>query len=341
MQNLKTLATYPFLNEAKTFVKKLEIDVEELLTGLAYEKARLFGVERVENAVRKQNAGGRKLVNEADYLAEILSYPIARMIVVCVENTHFLRRYALGEAVHMYLNLRNESPEFLTLVGGELGLSTGLNGDLITLHFIDYIKFAPTRYREWKMVNRPLKKGFISLPQKDFVRLLQEVLRTKIIKDLEEKSCSDMVFEVFRDEVEKLRNLALMQQKKFEAQPIGRVSVTKLPPCIRDVLAMMQAGENVPHMGRFAFVAFLNALGVSSEEILKLFSTTPDYDDERTRYQVEHVTGKISSTKYAPPGCEKMRTYGLCPIEKMNELCNRVKNPVSYYRLKLREMKKP
>ncbi|HEC80857.1 MAG TPA: DNA primase regulatory subunit PriL [Thermoplasmatales archaeon] len=340
MHDLKTLAKYPFLSEAKEYVKTLNVSVDELLFDLTYEKARIFGVERVENAVQKRNAGERRLLNEADYLAEILSYPVARMIVVCVEDPYFLRKYALGESVHAYLNLRNESVDFLASVGEDLGLSVNINGDHLFIYFIDYIRYAPTRYREWKMVNRPLKNGYVVISRKDFARLLQECLRRRLVEELESRDCSGDVLDVFAEEVRRFRNMAAMQRKRFETQPVGRISVTKLPPCMKDILASMQAGENIPHMGRFAFVAFLNALGVKSEEILKLFSTAPDYDEERTRYQVEHVTGRISSTRYAPPGCEKMRTYGLCPRERIDDFCKRVKNPVAYYRLKNKEMRK-
>ncbi|MCD6468121.1 MAG: DNA primase large subunit PriL [Thermoplasmata archaeon] len=340
MRDLKTLARYPFLSEAKEYVKTLNVSVDELLLDLTYEKARIFGVERVENAVQKKNVGERRLLSEADYLAEILSYPVARMIVVCVDDAYFLRKYALGESVHAYLNLRNESADFLAAVGGDIGLSVKVDGDRLYVHFIDYIRYAPTRYRDWKMVNRPLKNGYIVVSRRDFARLLQECLRRRIVEELEERSCSETVQDAFPEELGRFRNMAAMQRKRFEAQPVGRISVTKLPPCMKDILASMQAGENIPHMGRFAFVAFLNALGVNSGEILKLFSTAPDYDEERTRYQVEHVTGRISSTKYAPPGCEKMRTYGLCPRDKMDDICKRVKNPVVYYRLKSKEMRK-
>ena len=130
----------------------------------------------------------------------------------------------------------------------------------------------------------------------------------------------------------------------METAPIGKLSIEKLPPCLKDILSAIQSGENVPHMGRFSLVSFLNALGMNTKEILKLFSTAPDYQEERTRYQVEHITGESSSTKYKSPGCQKMRTYGLCPTGKMDELCRRSNHPLSYYNKKWKkanEEKKP
>jgi len=333
MQNLKVLATYPFLSDARSYVKEMGVSVENLLTNLAYERARIFGIERLEKALKNRNVGDRRLVDESDYISEILSYPIARMIVVCIGDRYFLRRYALAEAVHAYHHLRNEPPEFLAYVGNDLGLSIKQDGG-ISIHFLDYLKFTPTRYREWKMVNRSLNKGFVSISYRDLARIIQEFLRIRIGEELEKRKCSEIVTEVFREEIEYFRNKVMLERKKRKTQPIGKLSITKLPPCMKNILTAIQAGENVPHMGRFALVAFLSSLGLKNEEILKMFITAPDYDDDRARYQVEHITGKRSSTKYAPPGCDKMRTYGLCPEEsRKNEICRGVKNPVSYYRV--------
>ena len=103
---------------------------------------------------------------------------------------------------------------------------------------------------------------------------------------------------------------------------------------------MIKAGENVPHMGRFALVSFLNSLKLSTNDILKIFSTAPDYEEERTRYQIEHIAGKISSTSYTPPGCDKMRTFGICPTDEMDDLCKKKRHPLSYYKAKWSQEKK-
>jgi DNA primase large subunit len=134
--------------------------------------------------------------------------------------------------------------------------------------------------------------------------------------------------------------MVMMHRKNIEAVPIGRLDIKKLPPCMKNILSSIQAGENVPHMGRFALVSFLNSLKLGINDILKLFSTAPDYEEEKTRYQVEHITGSISSTSYRPPGCEKMRTYGICPVEEMNDLCKKTRHPSGYYRAKWREESK-
>jgi len=190
------------------------------------------------------------------------------------------------------------------------------------------------------MINREMEDGFIKISQKDLARLIQETLRSKINEELDSKECNRTILKTFSTDIQRIQNSVLMHRKKIEAAPVGKLDVKKLPPCMKDILAAIQAGENVPHMGRFALVAFLNTLKLSTNDILKLFSTAPDYEEERTRYQVEHIQGNISSTEYKAPGCAKMRTYGICPTDKMDDLCKKRRHPLSYYNSKWREEKK-
>ena len=149
-----------------------------------------------------------------------------------------------------------------------------------------------------------------------------------------------LVYNIFKEDVSRIQNIVLLHKKKIEAEPIRKLDISKLPPCMKDILASIQVGENVPHMGRFALVSFLNSLKLGVNDIIKLFSTAPDFEEEKTRYQIEHITGNISSTSYKPPGCDKMRTYGICPVDKTDELCKRKRHPLSYYKAKWYEEKK-
>ncbi|HUV83494.1 MAG TPA: DNA primase regulatory subunit PriL, partial [archaeon] len=50
-----------------------------------------------------------------------------------------------------------------------------------------------------------------------------------------------------------------------------------------------------------------------------------------TRYQVDHISGG-TGTKYKPPSCATMITYGNCFGK--DELCKNIGHPLSYYRNK-------
>ena len=258
------------------------------------------------------------------------------MVAVCIEDIYFKRRYALGEAIHAYKNLVNEPSSFLIDISKEFNLNVKYSEDTnkIRIYFVDYLRNAPTRYKEWKMINRGMKNGYIQISHRGLARILQEALRTRINNELDSRGCSKTIYKTFSSDIKRIQNTVMIHRKNIDAAPIGKLDVKKLPPCMKDILAAIQAGENVPHMGRFALVSFLNSLKLSTNDILKLFSSTPDYEEEKTRYQVEHITGVTSSTSYTPPGCEKMRTYGICPIEKTDDLCKKKRHPLSYYKAK-------
>jgi len=342
MRELSTLAKYPFLNDARQYIKENGPSVGELLRDLPYERARLISIERLDNALKNRDVGQRSLATDTDCIMEILSYPLARMVAVCIGDPYFKKRYALGEAYRVYTHLLNEPTVFLLEAAEELNVTVRYKAEnnVIKIFFKDYLRNAPTRYKEWKMVNRGIAGGYLTISHKDLARILLEVLRERINQELLSRDCDTSAAEVFFSDIKRFQNILALQKKKIEATPVGKVSVEKLPPCMKDILSSIQSGENVPHMGRFALVAFLSSLKLNTTDILKLFSTAPDYQEDKTRYQVEHITGASSSTEYKCPGCEKMRTYGICPVEKMDDLCKKIRHPLTYYSTKWKQEKK-
>src|SRR4030042_1784891 len=123
MEALNILSKYPFLNASKNYVKDNSLSVEELLDDPLYERARVIGVERLDNAFKNRDVGNRSIATESDCIMELLSYPIARMIAVCIGDVYFKKRYALGEAIHAYRNLLNEPTSFLINIGKEFDLN--------------------------------------------------------------------------------------------------------------------------------------------------------------------------------------------------------------------------
>jgi len=342
MRELSVLAKYPFLQDTRQYIKDNGPTVAELLHDLPYERARMIGIERLDHALKNRDVGERSLATNSDCIMEILSYPLARMVAVCIGDTYFKKRYALGEASHAYKHLVNEPTTFLLSVAKELNINAQQQPDqlIIKIFFKDYLRNAPTRYKEWKMVNRDLGTGFITITQKDLARILLETLRERINEELASRECDKAVYDTFAADIQRFQNTLSLQKKKIDAAPVGKLSIEKLPPCMKDILSAIQSGENVPHMGRFALVAFLSSLKLNTNDILKIFSTAPDYQEDKTRYQVEHITGASSSTEYKCPGCDKMRTYGICPVEKMDDLCKKVRHPLTYYSNKWKEEKK-
>lgn len=334
MKPLQDLARYPYLKDAKKYVENQSMSVTELIKDPLYERARSIAIDRLDKAFETKDVGARQLSTESDSIMELFSYPLARMITCCINDLYFTRRYALGEAVRFYKNLLKESTPHLVDIVKEFDFNIIFEeeNNHLAIYFTDYLSFAPTRYRTWKLVNREVQNGYVTINAKDLSRLSQEALRHRINQELAGKPCQELVKKTFSEDINRLKNKVATIQKNNETIPVGKLDIEKLPPCIKRILADVQAGENVPHMGRFALVSFLNSLKLTTQDIIDLFNMAPDFDEEKSRYQIEHITGEISSTSYKPPGCEKLKTYGLCPSEEIDGICKRTNHPLSYYR---------
>ncbi len=342
MKPIQELARYPYLQDAKIYVKKQGMAITELIKDPLYDRALSIAVERLNHAFENKDIGVRRLSTESDCIMELFSYPIARMITCCINDSFFTRRYALGEAVRFFKNLMKEPTSTIVEIAKEFNFTIKYDQDtnVLSIYFTDYLSFAPTRYKTWKLVNREVKNGYITISPRDLSRLSQEALRHRINKELSDKPCHELIKKTFYEEINTFKNKVATIQKNNETIPVGKLDIEKLPPCIKRILADVQSGENVPHMGRFALVSFLNSLKLTTQDIIDLFNTAPDFDEEKSRYQIEHITGEISSTSYKPPGCDKLKTYGLCPSEEIDEICKRTNHPLSYYRYRWKKSKK-
>lgn len=335
--DLVKMATYPFLSQVREWIRQEGININEILWDDTYERARHLGRTRVENALEKIYVGERSLADEIDCMLEIFSYPIARMITTCIHDDFLSGRYALAEARHAAHHLKNESGDFIGDVAKEVDIDIRQD-DSIMIHFTEYLKYSPTKYKSWKLVNRPLKKGWITLQKKEMVRLIQEALSKKIFTEVLDASPSGDIREGLREEIAKIQNMLTVHKEKMgETEISGGISIVRFPPCMKKILGAMQTGINIPHTARFALVAFLNGIGLDTNKILTLFSSSPDFDKGKTKYQVEHITGKASGTHYSTPSCESLKTWGLCPGE--DDLCKTISHPLNYYKKKKKTKK--
>ena len=120
-------------------------------------------------------------------------------------------------------------------------------------------------------------------------------------------------------------------------QQFGSIEESAFPPCMQALITALTAGVNLTHAGRFALTTFVHTVGMDVPAIAQLYARSPDFDPEKTMYQVEHITGRGGSgTEYTTPACAAMRTTGLCV--NRDQICERVNHPLSYYKGKKREM---
>ncbi len=333
------MAKFPFLHEAAAHIRAEGITLEELLSEPAYGRARTLGRNRVVEALEKGPPTERVAIDAADQLAQLLAYPVARILVSANADNYLIRRFSLREAMAAELRLESETDDLVLHLAAELGLDLRREDGGFRLHFADFLRFTNTmREPPWKLINQQLDAGYVRLRREKVLRVLRNAIERHIEEGLP-IPVNDAIEKAFRAELAEIHARLEVKKATFKADDIGKVSITRFPPCMYNLLAQIQNHENVPHMGRFAIVSFLHHIGLSNEEIFRVFGDVPDFAADVTKYQIDHITGTTSATEYTPPECSTMKSYGLCPGP--DRLCLRIKHPLSYYRIKGKEKRPP
>ncbi len=275
------------------------------------------------------------LKRRKDAIVSAISYLYSRILSSNLDGW-VLRRYAVREADRYAYAFDSEKLPVLKLISSDLGVRAAYSRDF-KVHVTSFLKVAVRiKSPEWRLLNRRLKNGFISLGKRDFLRVLKEHLRIK----LSQRDSFPFEFDFFdfiKEDIEELRLAAERKREKLPKISFERVEVSNFPPCMQKILSDLQAGVNLPHTARFAITSFLLNLGMDVEEIIGLYKTAPDFDEDKTRYQVEHIAG-AKGTEYETPSCETMRTYHNCFYD---DSCKGIYHPIQYYSKKIRRTKEP
>jgi DNA primase large subunit len=199
-----------------------------------------------------------------------------------------------------------------------------------TLHYVDYLKLTSNLRDEYrKLAHNSLLNGFVFIQKNRLIRLIQEFVRNKlIIKEADDKaSLKAFLAEVsevqdFRDVLDEISRIWAEREEKFETIRIDFESkedlLTFYPPCVKEILKKAQEGQNLIHNERLFIVWFLIALDYPVEKVVNIFSTMPDFDKEKTTYQVNYAKKK----EYTPYKCLTLKSLNLCLAEKYkDELC--------------------
>ena len=327
-------ARYPFLDEARAAVEEAGVDLAALVAegGPAVER----GVERVEYALEEGTVGDP----HRRARVELLSYPVARVLVSLVDEHVLTRKYARAEARTAHerftadftteTELRSTADTSLTradllaefdltgsvrAVDGEYRVSVGTYLELA----------ADQRDDEWRLVNRELSDGEVPVEEGELDVLLEAAVRGRVAEGLP-LSVPEPVAEKLSGPVDHLEEL--LADLDF-TRDIDTVVPELFPPCMRALLDRVQKGEHLEHHSRFAIASFLTSIGMSTDDIVDLFQVNPGFGEETTRYQVNHIRGQTSPTEYSPPSCATMQSYGDCV--NMDDRCETIAHPMAYY----------
>jgi DNA primase large subunit len=341
-------ARYPFLRAAREAVEQADVDLAAVVArdDAVIDRA----LERVESALLEGSIGEP----HASTRVELLSYPVARVLVSAVDEHVLLRRYARGEAATAHERFAEElaaTTELRSAGGSRLDLDallaefgiadavrrlpTDTGGTAYRMAVGPYLELAAQEWGdEWRLVNRDLVDGEVPLAEEELTTLLRQAVEQRVAADLPFDVPGPIAAELEAEVAhlrERLADLDLTRD-------IDTVVPDLFPPCMQHLLDQVQKGEHLEHHSRFAIAAFLVTIGMSTDEIVELFEINPGFGEEMTRYQVDHIRGATSPTQYSPPACATMQSYGDC-VNK-DDICEDVideSHPLNYYEHRLEE----
>jgi len=199
------------------------------------------------------------------------------------------------------------------------------------ISFIDYLKLASNLKDDYrKLVNNALQYGYVYIKPESLNRLLQEHVRMKLLAQNIRESTNLDVFKEKLFEIQEFKELydtivAIWELKKDEFEYTVDITFKEgqdmskvFPPCIKEILSKAQEGQNLIHTERLFILWVLNALKYPEDKIINVFSTLPDFDREKTTYQVKYAIKK----GYTPYSCKSLKSYTLCMANKYKDkLC--------------------
>ncbi|MFB6224476.1 MAG: DNA primase regulatory subunit PriL [Haloarcula sp.] len=331
-------ARYPFLARSREAVEAATVDLGEVVaTGEAVTERAL---ERVESAISDGTVGDPHRRTRV----ELLSYPVARVLVSLVDVHICTQKYAQAEAATAHERF---TEEFATTTELKSMQSERLDRDELLSEFdlVDAVQSTVDGYRievgayldlaagqrgdAWRLVNRALADGKVKVTSEELNVLLKQAIRHRVSDGLP-FTVPDAIADELTDEVEHLQEVL---SEMALTREIDTVVPELFPPCMKSLLDQVQKGEHLEHHSRFAIAAFLTGIGMTTDEIVDLFQVNPGFGEEATRYQVDHIRGETSPTEYSTPACSTMQSYGDCV--NMDDLCEQISHPMGYYEQKL------
>ncbi len=343
----KELSHFPFLKKAQDHVKNSFPPIDVLLAGKKGAFLTDLAVKRINQALSSKKTIVAHFQNHDD--DEIAGYVLSRILVSCINDKQLFDRLTRYEAERAYYFLNSETGSESERGWNENTVLDEDNNSRILAYLArefriditkdrmplaDYVEIvSPLHEARFKLVNRRVENGQVEIRKEELLELLRERIRVILRRDLP--------YKVPKKICEQLGPVAEHIKKKYQEQMLrqfGTIEESAFPPCMQALMAALTSGTNLTHAGRFSLTTFLHTIGMDVSGIARLYARSPDFDLEKTMYQVEHITGRGGSgTEYTAPACAAMRTTGLCVHR--DPLCERVAHPLSYYTVKKKDQK--
>ena len=361
-------AKYPFFATAREAVADAAVSLPELVAAdaPAVERAR----ERVERALLDgtvaSESGAFPAESAYDARAELLSYPIARILVSLLDSDPAIEKYAAAEAATAIDRIREdlatdeelrsmstptvalddvlaefdladavraESPRRNGASGATgAGGAPGRDPDHYWIAVGPYLRLtSPSWGESWRLVNRALADGEVRASREGLLDALEAAVEDRVREGLPfELAAGEGIAAELESGVADLKRLL---SERTYAGPVDVVAPELFPPCMRNLIDKAERGTDLSPPESFALMAFLVGIGMTPDEVVAFCADT-SLDAEGIRYQTEYLSDD-RGTQYPPPTCETLANYGICHNEE--DHMQVAADPLAYYEQRVAE----
>jgi DNA primase large subunit len=347
-------ARYPFFEGAREAVEASGVALPTLIAEDAPAVTR--GRERVERALLSGTTVS-ETPREWSTQDELLSYPIARILVSLIDAPAAVRKYAAAEAATAAdrfvedfsstddgLKSTSQRTPSLDDVLREFDLADDVTAEppehgrepsWFRVALGSYLTYVDADWGDgWRLVNREVVDGTVRVEREDLYRLLREAVERRVADGLPFQvrgtGGGDAIAESLEEEVGTLRDLLADRR---DVRQIDTVAPDLFPPCMSHLVDRVRRDNELDAHSTFALTAFLTGIGMDTDEVVRFYRDTA-LDEETVRYQTEYLRDD-TGTQFAAPTCATMQAYGDC-VNK-DERCETIAHPMSYYEKALDE----
>lgn len=315
-------AKYPFDPQSKIYLKSVALDINEYFSEdlkhiVEYSYERALTIKR-----------GISTIWDNDDI-EAISFFLAVLIVRGTDNRYVYYMFTNTESKRAYQLLLLDTPNNIVKLSKHMKIPLRYGKKYYIIPFLTYIKLT---YRfsgaTWRPYYQIVKDGEVYLTQRRIARILSEASKELILDHIENITMvPDQVKTYSNNLLREISDIISKQEKSIKLyEEIATKAIKYYPPCVKWMLDNIPLG--LPHAARFSLVTFLGKMGFSVDEIVNIFSRAPDFNLERSKYQVEHILGLRGGRKvYSVPACRTIKSYNLCFPDK---ICYKVKHPLQY-----------
>lgn len=340
MQTVR-LAFYPFLPGVREAMRENAPDMQDLLEGRLYADIRRRAAGRVMRILGDGVLETPPIRDDSGAVQELMTQALCRMLLVCLGDRIVIGRYAKRDAARVRRAIHTDS-ENVPDVLDALEVPVESTDDGWRIHFSHWLANAPPR-DEAKLVLKTLDGGWVDLHLRDLEMLVEEAWKRRLEKDLLKElqhPAPEDLRKALQPYLDEIGPELVKARETWNTGDFGPVRDEAFPPCIVALFEQMGSGVMVPHHGRFAFASFMGKIGMTGDQILDYMSQLPNFNRDKSEYQIRHISGELGVEQYMTPNCSTMQTNGVCPLERRDEICYSIKNPLGYYRKRLKRLPK-